>query len=58
METKRYLHNALKEGEHAGILTQRLIAIIFMATGAVTLLCREGLAELTLIDSQRDSLCP
>jgi hypothetical protein len=47
METRKYLNNALKEGEHGGILTQRLIAITLMATGAIMFPCRERLAELT-----------
>ena len=45
METRQSRHNALKEADHRGILTQRLIAIVLMATGAITFLGREGLAE-------------
>lgn len=45
METRKSLHNALKEADHRCILTQRLIAIVLMATGAITFFGRERLAE-------------
>ena len=61
METRKSLHNALKEADHRGILTQRLIAIVLMATGAITFLGRERLAEvlpdtLTRSDEYESSL--
>ena len=41
METRKSLHNALKEADHRGIITQRLIATVLMATGAITFLGRD-----------------